>query len=125
MKLGHHFFLSTLKKNDVASNFKTASESGFKFKEESPPWVLNHAGFVLFKSQTVHAQTFTVFLSFQLQGKIKVLRAASKSTSEGKRDRCLCTEIKQGHEMCPPALVVLSMGARCLQFVILLLVCAI
>jgi hypothetical protein len=92
MKLGHHFFLSSLKKNDVPSNFKIASESGFKFKEDSPPWVLNPAGFVLFKSQTVHAQTCTVFLSFlQAAGKIKVLRAASKSTSEGKQDRCLCT----------------------------------
>ena len=70
------FFLEFSQKNDVASNFKIASESGFKFKEDSPPWILNPAGFVLFKSQTVHAQTCTVFLSF-LQGKIKVLRAAS------------------------------------------------
>jgi hypothetical protein len=116
MKLGHHFFLSSLKKNDVASNFKTASESGFKFKVDSPPWFWIMQGLCYSKAKLCmlrHLQFSWVFCKAKSKFWEQPLRAPLKANGIG-----VCAlEIKQGHDMCPPALVVLSMGARCLQFV--------
>ena len=86
MKLGHHFFLSSLKKNDVASNFKTASESGFKFKVDSPPWFWIMQGLCYSKAKLCmlrHLQFSWVFCKAKSKFWEQPLRAPLKANGIG------------------------------------------